>query len=181
MKSATLLTDLVNITKDNIKRAEQFSDCSDEQLNYKINTESWSILECFEHLNRYGDFYMPELAARIDSAAQSNESEFKSGWLGNYFVNMIRPKENLNKMKTFTSMNPEGSNLNKKVLDTFLNQQNLTLELLEKAQNVDLTKIKTNISISKWIKLRLGDTFMFVIYHNQRHILQAENVLKMIK
>ena len=40
------------------------------------------------------------------------------------------------------------------------------------------TKTKTAISISKLMKLRLGDTFRFVTAHNERHLLQAENVLK---
>ncbi|RXM56703.1 hypothetical protein BOQ60_25350, partial [Chryseobacterium sp. CH1] len=33
-------------------------------------------------------------------------------------------------------------------------------------QYIDLEKTKTSISISKLIKLKLGDTFRFVIYHN---------------
>src|SRR5690606_41809639 len=47
------------------------------------------------------------------------------------------------------------------------------LQLLEASKRVDLTQVKTSISISKWIKLRLGDTLRVVIYHNRRHIVQA--------
>ena len=39
-------------------------------------------------------------------------------------------------------------------------------------------KTKTAISISKLIKLRLGDTFRVLIYHNERHIKQAERAIK---
>ncbi|HIA10981.1 MAG TPA: DinB family protein [Flavobacteriales bacterium] len=88
------------------------------------------------------------------------------------------PKEKLNKMKTFKSMNPIGSNLDKTVLEKFLSQQKTLLELLQQAEKVSLTKNKTGISISKWIKLKLGDTFRIVIYHNLRHVIQAEKVIK---
>lgn len=44
------------------------------------------------------------------------------------------------------------------------------------ARNKDLGKIKTSISISKWIKLKLGDTFRVIIYHNERHIVQANKI-----
>jgi hypothetical protein len=71
-------------------------------------------------------------------------------------------------------MDPVGSQLNKSVLTTFLKQQQELLRLLEQAKTVDLTRTKTSISISSWIKLRLGDTFRVVIYHNQRHMEQAE-------
>jgi hypothetical protein len=35
-----------------------------------------------------------------------------------------------------------------------------------------------NISISKIIRLRLGDALLFVVYHNERHVQQAKNLLK---
>ena len=66
-------------------------------------------------------------------------------------------KENLIKIKNFKSMNPNNSKLQKNVLDKFINQQEQILEILNKSQGINLTKIKTSISISKWIKLRLGD------------------------
>jgi len=75
-------------------------------------------------------------------------------------------------------MNPINSQLDKEVVNEFIKQQYQLIELLEKAKNIDLNAAKTNISISRLIKLKLGDTFRFVIYHNVRHIRQAENILK---
>jgi uncharacterized damage-inducible protein DinB len=34
------------------------------------------------------------------------------------------------------------------------------------------------ISIAKFIKIRLGDTFRFLIAHQQRHFAQVANTLK---
>jgi hypothetical protein len=99
--------------------------------------------------------------------------------LGGYFVNLIKPKEKLNKMKTLKKFNPLGSNLNKNALITFKEQQIKMLELLSKTNELDITKAKTGISISKLIKMRLGDTLQFVIYHNQRHLIQANKVLEL--
>ena len=62
-------------------------------------------------------------------------------------------------------------------IDRFINQQKEYLELIEKSKKINLTKTKTAISISKLIKLRLGDTFRFITAHNERHLLQAENIL----
>lgn len=63
--------------------------------------------------------------------------------------------------------------LTKEVLTVFLNQQQTMLKLLNQARSISLNKTKTSISISKLIKLKLGDTFRVVIYHNQRHLMQA--------
>ena len=177
MKTQVLLNDLIEMSKKNTADTQNFMELSDEILNYKGSPQSWSILECIEHLNRYGDFYLPEIKQRIRSSKHKRVEKYKSGWLGEYFAMSMLPKEKLNKMKTFKSMNPSGSSLDKRVIEKFLSQQEEMLNLLAQAKEVDLTKTKTSISISKWIKLRLGDTLRVVIYHNKRHIVQAKNVL----
>lgn len=175
MKTSTknLLQDLVERTRKNINEAEGFDQLAIKTLNWKEHPESWSVLECLEHLNRYGDFYLPEIERQIASSKHATSETFKSGWLGNYFAKSMLPKEKLNTMKTFKSMNPVGSDLDKAVVHRFIEQQHKLLDLLDQSKNVNLTKTKTGISISKFIRLRLGDTFRVVIYHNQRHMAQA--------
>ncbi len=176
-KTIDLIDDLKKRTKQIIIDVEKFQQLSNSQLNWKSNPDSWSILECLEHLNLYSDFYLPEIQERIKNSKSKPVQNFKSGLLGNYFANSLLPKEQLNKMKTFKDKNPLGSNLDKSVIDKFLEYQKLTLELLDQSNLVNLNKTKTSITISKWIKLKLGDTFRVVIYHNQRHIVQAQKVL----
>lgn len=168
-----IIRDLTELTRDNIRQVEAFAKLPIEELNRRPSAESWSALECIEHLNRYGDFYIPEIQKQIAASKHRSNGKFRSGLLGNYFAKSMLPKEKLNKMKTFKSMNPAGSTLDAAVLDRFLEQQNQILELLEAAKRVNLSKTKTAISISKLIKLRIGDTFRVVIYHNHRHIVQA--------
>ncbi|MNV06997.1 DinB superfamily protein [compost metagenome] len=175
----TLISDLINHTQLCLSKGEAFKSLTEESLNFKQDELSWSVLECLEHLNLYGRFYLPEIAKSIKSADSKREELFKSGWLGNYFANSMLPKEKLNKMKTFKNMNPLNSRLNKEqVIQEFIQQQEEMLRLLNEARRIDLNKAKTNISISKWIKLKLGDTFRFVIFHIQRHLVQAEKVLR---
>jgi hypothetical protein len=49
--------------------------------------------------------------------------------------------------------------------------------MLEQSKKINLNKARVPISIAKFIKLKLGDVFGFLIAHNQRHILQAERAL----
>ena len=171
--SNTLMDDLRAMTLKIIDQFEGLKSKDVKRLNAKTNAESWSALECLEHLNRYGRFYIPELQTRIRSAKKSNNAVFNSGWLGNYFAKSMIPSEQMKKMKTFKSMNPMGSKLDKSVLEEFIAQQYQIIEILEKARDIDISKTKTSISISKLIKLSLGDTLRVVIYHNERHMLQA--------
>ena len=173
----TLISQLTKTTKQNLNYLQELKEYSIEQLNFKQNTEKWSILECLAHLNIYGDFYIPEIEKSINKAQTSNNNMFKSGVLGNYFVKLMEPKEKLNKMKTMSKFNPSGSSLTKSELTKFEQQQYKTLDLLSKATVVDLTKNKTKTSLSKIINMRLGDTLRFVIAHNQRHLLQAKRII----
>ena len=182
MKPEVLITDLIERTRTNMNQAEALRDLPDEVLTWSPREESWNILECLEHLNRYGDFYLPEIEKRV-KASSFRAEDFKSGWLGEYFAKSMLPREKLNKMKTFKKMDPMRDDLNKPVLnreviDEFIKQQKQTLDLLHKSREVSLKRTKTAISISSWIKLRLGDTFRVLIYHNQRHMEQVSKILK---
>jgi len=172
-----LIDELKKITEENIQFVENLLNQPDEKLNFRLSENSWGILECLEHLNRYGNFYIPEIGKRIENSDTKSTGIFSSGILGNYFAKSMLPKDKLNTMKTFKSMNPIHSKLDRSVLNEFIDQQKQIIHLLNEAKNIDLNKVKTSISISNLIKLKLGDTFRFVIYHNLRHIEQAKRNL----
>lgn len=174
--AASIIEELRQLTIANRNAAQSFKALPAETLRYKPDAESWSILECIEHLNRYGNFYIPEIAQRIETSKFSKSAHFKAGFFGNYFAKSMLPREKLNKMRAFKSMNPNHAELDSSVLDLFLGQQEQLLQLLEKAADTDLIRVKTATSIAGWIKLRLGDTLRVVVYHNARHIAQAEKV-----
>lgn len=183
MQRTELINDLQKRTLEIVAELNKFKTLSQDELNHRNTPSSWSILECLEHLNLYGDFYLPEIDQRLSVVGPSDKDQFTSSWLGNYFAVSMLPGKNgkLNKMKTFKSMNPIHKQLTASVIDRFAEQQDQLLQLLERAKTADLSKVKTSISISKWIKLRLGDTFRVVVYHNQRHIVQAMNVVKALQ
>lgn len=174
--SEKLISDLIERTRYNMNEVQKFRELTAAELNHRPREGSWSILECLEHLNYYGDFYLPEIERRINAGRHSAEPEFKSGLLGDYFAKMMLPGEQMKPMKTLKSMNPIGSRLDKGTVDKFLGQQKKLLSLLDSARQVSLNKTKTSISITPMIKLRLGDTFRVVIYHNQRHVEQTGKI-----
>jgi len=174
----TLIDDLEGRTLKIIAIVSEWKTQAVDELNNKPSDNGWSAMECLGHLNFYGDFYLPEIEGRLRNAPSvSSPQQFKSGLLGNYFAKSLLPKHKLNKMATFKSMNPAGKLLGMDMLHKFLAQQETLLQLLATAKGADLTKTKTAISISKVLKLRLGDTLRVVIYHNQRHIVQALRAL----
>lgn len=173
MKAEDLIQELIEKTKGLLNDCEKLKQLSDEELNKRPGEGKWSALEALEHLNYYSEFYIPEIGKRLKESKRSKSDVFKTGKLGNYFAKSVMPQAK--KMKTFKNMDPANSDstLDRKVLEDFVQHQHKMLELINESRNHDLTKVKTSISISKIIKLRLGDTFRVVVYHNERHMLQA--------
>ncbi len=177
IKTEQLIQELTTLIQGHLNHVVSLQSLPESVLNARLSEDSWSVLECIEHLNRYGNFYLPEIEKRIGESRTRHAPVVKSGLLGNYFAQSMLPRQKLNKMKTFRNMNPIHSQLDKDVLNTFESQQKRMLDLLRRSNSIDLNKVKTGTSISKLIRLRLGDTFRFVIYHNERHIRQAERIL----
>lgn len=175
MDQSKLINALRDLTHSAKEEVLEFKKYTPEQLNYKSNETDWSILECIEHLCLYGKFYLPEIENRIMKAHHAKPSYFKSGYLGNYFVNIIKASST-KKMKATKQMEVTGSELTMSTINQFLKQLEWLDSLLVKSEKVNLTKVKTSISLSNFIKLRLGDTLRFLVYHNERHLIQAKRV-----
>jgi hypothetical protein len=68
--------------------------------------------------------------------------------------------------------------LNDDSVPFFIQSQKELMDIIDKAKFVNIQRVKVPISISKFIRLRLGDALLFVIYHNERHVYQALNLLQ---
>lgn len=144
----------------------------------------WSVAQVVEHLNSYGRYYLPLMQKGLQSYKGGANNTFKPGWLGDYFTNSMAPKEDgriTHKMQAPKDHRPSPDIDSHTVLQEFLAQQKLLLELLQLAGKADLNEIRIPISIAKFIKLKLGDTFRFLIAHHQRHFIQINNTLNAVK
>ena len=173
-----LIDELLERMKKCTRLVKGFEALSVGQLQFK-NGDRWSILECLEHLNLYGDFYLVEIEKQILTNPPKNTStKFKSGILGNYFANLMEVKEGkITKMKSPKDKNPSNKNLSITTINRFLKQQEQLVNLLNQCRSIDLTRTKAAISLTNLVKLRLGDTLRFFCYHIERHVVQAERAL----
>ncbi|RFS22440.1 DinB family protein [Chitinophaga silvatica] len=142
----------------------------------------WNALQCLEHLNSYGRVYLPAIEQAIEKAEAANlhaQPNFKSGILGAWFTNMMEPKADgsISKMQAPKDHRPSASLDANSVVNEFLEQQDKMEVLLQRAEKINIQKIKIPTSLSRFIKLSLGDTFGFLIAHIRRHVLQAEKAI----
>ena len=178
MKTTALLNQLKDQTQSIIETVEtKFLTLPETQLNLKPTGDKWSVLECFEHLNLYSQYYLTALETAIHNAVPSRPQDVKYTWIGKKSVAMMHPS-NAKKQKTFKKMIPTRSRLTTDVLATFLNDQQRILRLIEKASLLNVSKAVVPVEFFKLLKMNIAETLEFVIVHEQRHLIQAENVLK---
>ena len=175
--SAELLSRLTEITQRNLAAGRTFAAMGDAQLQQKPHSKAWNAVECLAHLVHYGNFYLPEVRRRIETTKYNEaQSTYTSSWLGNKFAAGMKPRPKTRKVSTFKSANPINFSTppDRSVIATFIDQQEELLQLLKMAGGVDLTRTKTSISITRLIKIRLCDTLRVMVYHDWRHVAQAQ-------
>ncbi|MFN2458322.1 MAG: DinB family protein [Chitinophagaceae bacterium] len=182
-KSEDLINELQIDVGKIIAVAEFFKGVEKGKLVYQDHKDKWSVVQILEHLNSYGRYYLPAIDKAIAQKTNENSAWFNPGRLGSYFTNSMKPTnvfEVKNKMKAMKNYCfPNNLNVDT-VLNEFLEQKNLLLRLLEVAKDRDLNTIRISIAISKLIRLKLGDVFRFLVAHEQRHMIQARNTLKVV-
>ena len=138
-----LIDDLLRRMESCKRTVKEFEILPQNRLQFK-NGERWSVLECLEHLNLYGDFYLVEIEKQIiTNPRKTISTKFKSGILGNYFANLMEVKDGkITKMKSPKDKNPSNSHLSITTISRFLKQQERLVILLNQCRSIDLTKQK---------------------------------------
>jgi len=144
----------------------------------------WSVAQILAHLNSYGRFYLPAIETSMNAADHPPSEKFHSGWFGNYFTKIMQPGAGgkiPKKMKSPRNHQPLLTVNAHEVINEFIIQQQQLLTLLDACRQKNLEKTKVPISISKMIRLKLGDTFRFLIAHEERHFGQIARTFKAVQ
>jgi hypothetical protein len=182
-KSIELLDQLQSDVRELLVIANYLRSEDPEYLLEQPAPGKWSAVQVLEHLNSYGRYYLPAIEKSLQENTAAAEI-FRPGWLGDYFTKLMSPSvEGLikNKMKAPKNHRPLPCLDSFTVLNEFVAQQQTLLDLLETAKSKNIGAIRTPVSISKFIRLKVGDTFRFLIAHEQRHFIQLSMALKKIQ
>lgn len=184
MTTKELIQILSNITQENIDNVKKYTaKLSAQQLKWRPNPGVWSVEDVLAHLNEYAKYYHPTFLKKIESTRFTNTKEgFVSSPLGRSAWKSMKLGNARNVKRKFKA--PKGQNptlepnlINGNEVSDFLGNQSEILEIIDRAQTVNLRRVKIPISISKIVRLRLGDALLFVVYHNQRHVQQIINLV----
>ncbi|GAB5521669.1 MAG: hypothetical protein RhofKO_39200 [Rhodothermales bacterium] len=148
------------------------------QRSWKPNAKSWSIDECFEHLAIAGELYAPVVEDALTThSASSKPAPFKPTWFGKLFLQLVKPNGRI-KIKTLPVFQPTApSSVASDALDRFWTQHERIGQYLYRADGLPLNSIRIVSPASSLVKLTLGEVLTMLVWHEKRHLRQAQRLL----
>ena len=134
-------------------------------------------------MNITHDGYIRGMLSRVTLAPDVKVESYRSGWLGDWLYNRIMPRSD---GSVFRIPSPRRLHVSKEGLDghdevqRFLQQCDALDDILHHVSTKDLQGIRIPFSLSRFVRLRLGDMLRYLVAHNERHLLQAHRVMKQI-
>ncbi|MDT7857074.1 DinB family protein [Rubrivirga sp. S365] len=154
----------------------------DDAFNRKPSAKAWSAGECVVHLNRTAAAYLPALEAALGAGAPRGEGPFRWGWVARRFVEAVRPGSR--SVPTFGGMRPPRpaglrSDVDRaRAVAQFDADAARWLALCERAEGVDLGRVRVRSPFVPLLKLPAGAFLEAMGLHALRHVGQAERAVE---
>jgi len=157
-----------------------FSSSPEYALLASPSPSKWSAKQCIEHLNLILNGYLPKIDKAISLYGTVTQVEsMKHGFIGHKMILGVLPKGG-KKMKTFKRLDPAISGTPyPKVVINFAQNMKILKNAIQSSKDKDIESIRIVSAAGILLRLRLGDVYPFLLNHNKRHILQAQNAVKL--
>lgn len=183
-----LLRQLQRLTSRIVEIVDRdFSTLDKQHLNWKPKEDRWSIAQCVEHTNLFLEYYLLPIEKVVAEQLQKNLNStptYKVSRYGKYAIKMVKiTKQNklkikLDSRKFFQPTTPPVSKEKfEEQLQYFINLQSRLLDLIEKSKQLPLGKTRIPFNFWGFYKMKLGDLLQILVYHTERHLIQAQRVL----
>jgi hypothetical protein len=148
------------------------------QFYFQPNPSQWSIAHCIDHLLVTGRNSISNIHFAISDARRNNLlslGPFRYRLIEKWFVHMMDAPPKI-KMKTPRVYSPILDRSFNEIISSFFILQEEFLQCIEETNGIDLSRVKVNNPVSKWIRFSLGQEIAFNAAHERRHLWQARLV-----
>jgi hypothetical protein len=164
------------ITKD---AADLVAGLSEEEFNWRPAPGQWSVEECLSHLTMVGHVEVGHIERAIEDARSrglTGSGPFEYSALERWIMRETEPPARTHRStpKRFTPLHNQPVTA---ILPTFNHVQNMFILHIERADGLNLKRVKVVTPVSRFLKFSLGIAFAQAAAHERRHLEQARRVL----
>jgi DinB superfamily len=147
------------------------------QLHWKPPGK-WSIVECLDHLNN-----AERILSRFDrkfeearAAGWTGQGPFRAGLLAGLYIRWVEPPVRGLRVKSPRAFRPRADADLSDAVPRFLKLQDGLIDRAQKAEGLDLSRIRMSSPILRQFKMSAAEWFAFLAAHQRRHLWQARRV-----
>jgi hypothetical protein len=158
---------------------ERFGGLTEAQLAWRPEPGRWSIAECLDHLHVTGEEVLAQVEAAVVQGwarGTTGSPPFRYGWLGPWFVRANAPSGR--RVPTPKVFRPREGRPPVGALDDFLALQEELAAALERANGLDLARVRARSPVTPLLRIGIGSWFEVIAVHQARHLAQARAVLE---
>jgi hypothetical protein len=146
------------------------------QLNWPPSPGAWSVGQCLEHLYITNEVYLGPMSTSLEGRQPAIVQEITPGWFGRWFIrNYIEPSSKIKRVRAPRKIRP-GAQTEPSILDRFLDSNHRARELVHRARNYDVNRIRFRNPFVPVIRFTVGTGLEIISKHQRRHLLQAERI-----
>jgi len=164
---------------DSRRRAQELAGgLTPEQLTRRPQPDKWSIAECLAHLNMTAATVQRLMAKAIERGKQEKKfgsGPFSIGAKGRLLVWIAEPPPKFRIRAPKNVRPPAKIDDPQNLLPAFLKAQDEWERLMRESEGLHMAKIKVGPPASPF-RARLSAALPWMMAHQRRHLLQAENV-----
>ena len=158
--------------------SDLIAELNEPRFNWRPSPTEWSIEECMAHLTMVGQWEVRAIEEAIDRGKRrglNGQGPFEYGAIDRFVVHQTEPpvRHPVSTARRFVPLHGQPVTA---VMPTFLHVQSQLLLQLERAEGLDLRRVKVVTPISRFLKMSLGAMFAQIAAHERRHLDQARRV-----
>jgi hypothetical protein len=147
-----------------------------QQLNWKRRPDEWSVGQCLEHLYVANEVYCRAISNSLVGHPVAVVQDITPGWFGRWFIrNYIEPSPETRRARAPKKIAP-GAQVESSILDRFLESNRKARELLHRASNYDVNRIRFKNPFNPLLRFTVGTGLEILSKHQRRHLLQGERI-----
>lgn len=151
---------------------------TDAQFSWQPEPGRWSIAECLAHLNLTAARFLPAIDAAVaDGRARGlvGGGPFSYGLLERLFIRAMEPPPRL-RVRAPRYFQPAAVQSRDRVLGEFLEWQDRIAAMIQRADGLDLARVRHRSPVAPIFRYSLGTSFAALLAHERRHLWQARQV-----
>lgn len=160
------------------------ADATTEMMRTHLNSQTWSPVQCIDHLNTAGWLLLravEETIRRGRDRGPYGDPPFEYGFISRWYVRSMRPESKW----TFTAPSiyepgPTDTLYPLEAVDEFRALQDQFSDCVAEAEGLDLRRLRMSSPAVPFFRFSLGAWFEAIVAHERRHLVQAQSLLASI-